>query len=55
MQQRFLLRMGLGLFLGSGTSAVTYAITADSALTAVLGITVAVLIWFGAFILDDLL
>ncbi|MFF4337505.1 hypothetical protein [[Kitasatospora] papulosa] len=51
MLPRFL----LGLGLGSGTSAVTYAITADGALTAVLGITVAVLIWFGAFILDDLL
>lgn len=49
--QRFL----LGLGLGSGTSALVYAITADGALTAVIGITVAVLIWFGAFILDELL
>ncbi|MFJ1837941.1 hypothetical protein ACIOJ9_29230 [Streptomyces sp. NPDC088175] len=54
MQQRFLLRLGLGLFLGSGTAALTYAITADGALTATLGITVAVLIWFGVLILDDL-
>ncbi|MFF3730992.1 hypothetical protein ACFYXM_11875 [Streptomyces sp. NPDC002476] len=48
-------RFLLGLGLGSGTACLTYAITTDGELTAVLGISVAVLIWFGAFILDDLL
>ncbi|WP_158558572.1 hypothetical protein [Streptomyces sp. AC1-42T] len=50
-----LTRFLLGLGLGSGTSALVYAVTTDGALTALIGITVAVLIWFGAFILDDLL
>ncbi|WP_282798071.1 hypothetical protein [Streptomyces sp. CC224B] len=50
-----MLRFLLGLGLGSLASYLTYVLTTDGALTAVVGLGVAVLVWFGAFILDELL
>lgn len=48
-------RFLIGLVLGAGSSAIAWAITHDYGWTAAVGITVAVLVWFGEFILDDLL
>lgn len=51
MMARFL----IGLTLGAGSSAITWAITHDQGWTAAVGITVFVLVWLGEFLLDDLL
>lgn len=48
-------RFLVGLGLGVGSSAITWAITDSLAWTAVVGATVLALVWFGEFILDDLL
>ncbi|MFF0166736.1 hypothetical protein [Streptomyces prasinus] len=48
-------RFLLGLILGAAGSGITWAVTESPAWTAVIGITVAVLVWFGELILDDLL
>lgn len=48
-------RFLIGVVLGSCASAVTWAATGSPHWTAVVGITVAVLVWFGELILDDLL
>lgn len=47
-------RFLLGLVLGSLASDIAYTITADGALAALAGISVAALIWFGLFLLDEL-
>lgn len=47
-------RFLLGLILGAAGSGITWAATEHPTWTAVIGITVAVLVWFGEFILDDL-
>lgn len=48
-------RFLLSLVLGAVSSGITYLITDSLGWTAVVGITVLVLVWFGEFILDDLL
>jgi hypothetical protein len=48
-------RFLIGLVLGGCGAAITWAGTQSPHWTAVVGITVAVLVWFGEFILDDLL
>ncbi len=48
-------RFLLGLVLGAAGAGVTWAITEDLGWTTAIGITVAVLVWFAEFILDDLL
>jgi uncharacterized RDD family membrane protein YckC len=48
-------RFWSGLLLGACGSGITWAATQNSTWTAVIGITVAVLVWFAEFILDDLL
>lgn len=48
-------RFWLGLLLGAAGSGITWAATESPAWTAVIGITVAVLVWFAEFILDDLI
>ncbi len=48
-------RFLIGLALGAGSSAITWAITHDYGWTAVVGAVVLVLVWFGESILDDLL
>jgi hypothetical protein len=44
-----------GLLLGSSSSGIAYACGASPYWTAGVGLIVAVLVWFGEFILDDLL
>lgn len=44
-----------GLFLGAVASGITWLITSSLGWTALIGIAVAVLVWLGEFILDDLL
>jgi hypothetical protein len=48
-------RFTAGLLLGAASSGIAYACGATSLWTAAIGITVAALVWFGQFILDDLL
>lgn len=48
-------RFLIGLIAAAAGSAVTWAVTESPGWTALVGITVAVLVWFGEFILDDLL
>lgn len=48
-------RFVIGLILGAGSSAITWAFTHDYGWTALVGVVVLVLVWFGEFILDDLL
>ena len=48
-------RFLLGLVLGGAGSVITWVVTESPGWTAAIGITVAVLAWFGEFILDDLL
>jgi len=48
-------RFLLGLILGAAGSAITWAATESPEWTALVGITVAVLVWVGELILDDLL
>lgn len=48
-------RFLIGLILGAAGSGITWTATGSPGWTAAVGITVAVLVWFGEFILDDLL
>ncbi|MFH8295066.1 hypothetical protein [Streptomyces sp. NPDC018059] len=48
-------RFLLYLSLGSLASCITYAITADAERTVANGICVAFLVWFGLFLLDEVL
>ncbi len=48
-------RFTAGLLLGATSSGIAYACGADTYWTASVGVIVACLIWFGQFILDDLL
>jgi hypothetical protein len=48
-------RFLIGLILGAAGSGVTWAATGSPQWTVLAGITVAVAVWFGEFILDDLL
>lgn len=49
------MRLLIGLILGAAGSGVAWAATGSPQWTALVGITVAVLVWFGEFILDDLI
>ncbi len=48
-------RFLIGLILGAAGSGVTWAATESPQWTALVGVTVAVVVWFGEFILDDLI
>lgn len=48
-------RFMAGLLLGSASAGIAYAAGANPYWTAAVGAVVAVLIWFGQLILDDLL
>lgn len=48
-------RFMTGLLLGAASSGIAYAAGASPLWTGLIGLTVAVLVWFGDFILDDLL
>ncbi len=48
-------RFLLGLILGAAGSGITWAATSSPHWTAIVGLVVAVLVWFGEFILDDLI
>lgn len=45
----------VGLLLGASASGIAYACGASLLWTFLIGLAVAVLVWFGEFILDDLL
>lgn len=51
MMRRFL----LGLGLGAAGSGITWAVSHHTYWTLAVGVLVAVLVWFGELILDDLL
>ena len=48
-------RFTAGLLLGATSSGIAYVCGASPLWTAAIGITVALLVWFGEFILDGLL
>jgi hypothetical protein len=48
-------RFLLGLVLGACASGITWVASGSPHWAAVAGLVVAVLVWFGEFILDDLL
>ena len=48
-------RFLLGLILGAAGSGITWGATEHPGWTAIVGIVVAVLVWFGELILDDLI
>ena len=48
-------RVTAGLLLGSASAGIAYAAGASPYWTAGIGVLVAVLVWFGQLILDDLL
>ncbi|WP_178880224.1 hypothetical protein [Streptomyces acidiscabies] len=48
-------RFLLGLTLGAAASSATWVITHSPHWTVLVGLVVAVLIWLGEFLLDDLL
>lgn len=48
-------RFLLGLLLGGCGSAITWAASRNTGLAVAIGLVVAVLIWFGELILDELL
>lgn len=48
-------RFMTGLLLGSASSGIAYAAGASPYWTAGVGVIVAALVWFGEFLLDDLL
>lgn len=50
-----MIRFLIGLILGAAASGITWAASHSTHWTAIVGITVAVLVWFSDFILDDLL
>lgn len=47
-------RFFLGLLLGACAALIAWTITADRVWTAVIGLVVAVAVWFGELLLDDL-
>jgi hypothetical protein len=49
------MRFLIGLLLGACAAGITWAASSSPHWTAVIGIAVAVLVWFGEFILDDLI
>jgi hypothetical protein len=48
-------RFMTGLLLGSASTGIAWAAGASPLWTGLIGLTVAVLVWFGEFLLDDLL
>ena len=48
-------RFVTGLLLGSASSGIAYACSAPPLWVVLIGLVVACLVWFGEFILDDLL
>ena len=48
-------RFWIGLILGAAAAGITWAATGSPHWTVIAGVVVAVLVWFGEFILDDLL
>lgn len=48
-------RFWIGLLLGASASAITWVISQSVTWTVIVGLVVAVLVWFGEFILNDLL
>ncbi|MCW5252234.1 hypothetical protein [Streptomyces sp. SHP 1-2] len=50
-----MIRLLLGLLLGAAGAAVTWAVTDDPGWTTAIGLAVAVSVWLGRLILDDLL
>jgi hypothetical protein len=48
-------RFMTGLLLGASAAGIAYACSAPPLWVALIGITVAVLVWFGEYLLDDLL
>lgn len=50
-----MIRFLIGLLIGACAAAIAWAATSSPHWTAIAGITAAVLVWFGEFILDDLL
>lgn len=48
-------RFTTGLLLGASGSGIAYAVGASPLWTFLVGLIIAVLVWFGEFILDDLL
>lgn len=44
-----------GLILGAASSGIAHAVGASPLWTGLIGLAVAVLVWFGEFILDDLI
>lgn len=48
-------RFWLGLLLGACAALIAWVISSSHLWTAVAGIAVAVLVWFGEYIADDLL
>lgn len=48
-------RFLLGLLLGACAALITWVISSSHLWTAVVGLVVAVLVWFGEFLLDDLI
>lgn len=48
-------RFLLGLLLGASAALITWVISSSHLWTAVIGLVVSVLVWFGEFLLDDLL
>jgi hypothetical protein len=48
-------RFLLGLLLGSSAALIAWVISSSHLWTAVIGLVVAVLVWFGEFLLDDLI
>lgn len=55
MTRRPVIRFLLGLVLGAAGAGITWAATESTSWTTAIGITVAVVVWFAEFILDDLL
>lgn len=47
-------RFMTGLLLGSASAGIAYAAGANPVWTGLIGLTVAVLVWFREFLLDDL-
>lgn len=50
-----MIRFTEGLILGAASSGIAWAVGASTYWTAAIGVTVAALIWFAEFLLDDLL
>jgi hypothetical protein len=48
-------RFVTGLLLGASAAGIAYACAAPLLWVAVVGVAVAVLVWFGEYLLDDLL